>query len=369
MADTHQIITKVWIAPGCIVCDACENDCPEVFDVTEDSCLIRPPAQSPDFLKPLTPSIIIAAEGCPVEVIKFETAEVPGEAPWANQPVEAAAAPAGGEVVHKAAKPAAPVAPPDPKWQALLSTSKISPSLSATIATTVRKNAPEVNQGADFVQAVNRQGVDWRNAPPDQRIAMLAAGGAYVPKPSMGDRIRSAAAAAQSAAKMSRRNFNFALLIAWGLIAATSATFGAMFQAFFGPKVLKEPKTMWRVGRMDDYSIPGVYENFKRTPAGSAGFWIVNLSPTDPKLVALSTICTHLGCIPNWLSSESKFKCPCHGSGYYVTGVNFEGPTPRPLERYPISRDADGYVVVDQSKVFRQELGQWDDPESFIPLV
>src|SRR5688572_24373491 len=133
MAETHQIITKVWIAPGCIVCDACENDCPEVFDVTEDTCLIRPPAQSPDFLKPLTPSIIVAAEGCPVEVIKFETKEVEGPAPWANQPVEAgaAAAPAGGEVVHKAAKPAAPVAPPDPKWQALLSTSKVSNSLSA----------------------------------------------------------------------------------------------------------------------------------------------------------------------------------------------------------------------------------------------
>ena len=39
MAETHQIITKVWIAPGCIVCDACENDCPEVFDVQEDTCL------------------------------------------------------------------------------------------------------------------------------------------------------------------------------------------------------------------------------------------------------------------------------------------------------------------------------------------
>ena len=369
MAETHQIITKVWIAPGCIVCDACENDCPEVFDVTEDTCLIRPPAQSPDFLKPLTPSIIIAAEGCPVEVIKFETADVEGPAPWANQPAEAAAAaPAGGEVVHKAAKPAAPVAPPDPKWQALLSTSKISPSLSANLGTTVRRN-PEVNQAENFVRAVNKQGVDWRNAPPDQRIAMLAAGGAYVPKQSMGDRIRSAAAAAQSAAKMSRRNFNFALVIAWGLIAATTATFGAMFQAFFGPKVLKEPKRVWRVGRVDDFSIPGVYESYKRTPAGSEGFWIVNLSPTDPKLVAISTICTHLGCIPNWLASETKFKCPCHGSGYYMTGVNFEGPTPRPLERYPITRDADGYVVVDQSKVFRQELGQWDDPESFIPLV
>ena len=63
MAETHQIITKVWIAPGCIVCDACENDCPEVFDVTETTCLIRPTAMNADFLKPLTPSIITAAEG------------------------------------------------------------------------------------------------------------------------------------------------------------------------------------------------------------------------------------------------------------------------------------------------------------------
>jgi cytochrome b6-f complex iron-sulfur subunit len=51
-----------------------------------------------------------------------------------------------------------------------------------------------------------------------------------------------------------------------------------------------------------------------------------------------------------------------------MTGVNFEGPTPRPLERYPIYKDADGYVWVDKSKVFRQELGQWDDPESFVSL-
>src|SRR5580765_3122601 len=136
MAETHTIITKVWIAPGCIVCDACENDCPEVFDVQEDTCLIRPPAQSPDFLKPLTPSIIIAAEGCPVEVIKFDTVEVPGEAPWANQPAPAAAAaPVGSHAgAPVAAKAAAPMAAADPKWQALLSTSKISPSLSAGLA-------------------------------------------------------------------------------------------------------------------------------------------------------------------------------------------------------------------------------------------
>jgi len=364
MAETHQIITKVWIAPGCIVCDACENDCPEVFDVTEETCLIRPPAQSPDFLRPLTPSIIVAAEGCPVEVIKFETKEVEGPAPWANQPEGApAGAAAGGEVVARApaAKVAAPPAPPDPKWQALLSTSKISPSLSASLATTVRRS-PEINQGEEMVRAVDKQGVDWRSAPPDQRMAMLAAGGAYAPQPSMGERLRAAAA---GAGKISRRNFNVALIVAWGSIAAVTATFGAMFQDFFGPKVLKEPKKVYRVGRFADFQTPGlVDERFKPNE-----IWLVNLQPREGKLIALNTVCTHLGCIPAWLAGDQKFKCPCHGSGYYIDGVNFEGPTPRPLERFAISVDADGYVWVDKSRVYRSELGEWESPESFVPLV
>jgi cytochrome b6-f complex iron-sulfur subunit len=365
MAETHTIVTKVWIAPGCIVCDACENDCPEVFDVQEETCLIRPPAQNPDFLKPLTPSIITAMEGCPVEVIKIETKEVEGPAPWAGQPAPAAAgAPAAGGETHAkapAGKPAAPLGPPDPKWQALLTTSKISPSLSAGLASTVRRS-PQVNQADEIIKAVNLP----KDAPPDQRLAMLAAGGAYQPSTPMAERLRQAAS---RTGKVTRRQFNFVLAIAWGTLAFVGLTFGAMFQDFFGLKVLKEPKKIWRVGRMEDFSMPNtVDEKFKRTPAGSEGFWLVNVAD-EKKLVAISTICTHLGCIPNWLAGEYKFKCPCHGSGYYISGINFEGPTPRPLERYAIFKDPDGYVVVDMTKVFRQELGQWESPQSFISLA
>src|SRR3954462_12540921 len=128
MPETHQIVTKVWIAPGCIVCDACENDCPEVFDVTETTCLIRPPAQNPDFLKMLTPSILVAMEGCPVEVIKIETKEVEGPAPWPKEPEGGAVPVAAAGHAPVAAKAPAALATPDPRWQALLSTSKISPS-------------------------------------------------------------------------------------------------------------------------------------------------------------------------------------------------------------------------------------------------
>ena len=86
------------------------------------------------------------------------------------------------------------------------------------------------------------------------------------------------------------------------------------------------------------------------------------------EIFALRTVCTHLGCTPNWLEGEQKFKCPCHGSGYYKDGVNFEGPAPRPLERFAIRIGDDGQLEVDTSKTFHEELGQWTDPSSFVPV-
>ena len=84
-------------------------------------------------------------------------------------------------------------------------------------------------------------------------------------------------------------------------------------------------------------------------------------------IYALQSVCTHLGCPPNWLAAEQKFKCPCHGSGFYISGINFEGPAPRPLERFKVALADDGQIMVDKSQKFQQELGQWSDPDSFIP--
>ena len=60
-------VSKVWIEPGCIVCDACATIIPEVFDVQETTCIIKPGAPLTDGLR-----IVEAAEACPVEVIKFD---------------------------------------------------------------------------------------------------------------------------------------------------------------------------------------------------------------------------------------------------------------------------------------------------------
>lgn len=62
-------VAKVWIEPGCIVCNACEDIYKEVFEVLADTCIIRPNAPLDDGLR-----IQEAAEACPVEVIKFTKA-------------------------------------------------------------------------------------------------------------------------------------------------------------------------------------------------------------------------------------------------------------------------------------------------------
>jgi cytochrome b6-f complex iron-sulfur subunit len=46
--------------------------------------------------------------------------------------------------------------------------------------------------------------------------------------------------------------------------------------------------------------------------------------------------------------------------------VNFEGPAPRPLERFKLTPADDGQLVVDKSQKFQEELGQWSDPDSFV---
>ena len=127
------------------------------------------------------------------------------------------------------------------------------------------------------------------------------------------------------------------------------------------PRVLFEPSPIFKVGKPSDYTIGEVSEKYKEEKR----VWIVR---EEDRVVAIQAICTHLGCTPRWLPLEAKFKCPCHGSGFTKEGVNFEGPAPRPLERLAVRLDEEGTLVIDQSKKFLYEKGQWEDPESFVKL-
>ena len=65
----------------------------------------------------------------------------------------------------------------------------------------------------------------------------------------------------------------------------------------------------------------------------------------DGQVTWFSPICTHLGCGYHWDATERKFKCPCHGSVYDVTGQVLAGPAPRHLDALP-SKVEEGRLLV-----------------------
>jgi cytochrome b6-f complex iron-sulfur subunit len=164
-----------------------------------------------------------------------------------------------------------------------------------------------------------------------------------------------AQAAASDTLKSRRR-------IVWTAVTAFLITNFLMFLRFFFPRTLFEPSSKFRIGYPSDFG-PGVDERFKQAHR----IWIVR---RPDRLFVVYGKCTHLGCTPNWIESESKFKCPCHGSGYDMEGKNFEGPAPRPMDRAHVELDAEGQIVVDTSRLYTCAPGLKcefeSDPNSYL---
>ncbi|HWP49357.1 MAG TPA: Rieske (2Fe-2S) protein [Candidatus Limnocylindrales bacterium] len=157
---------------------------------------------------------------------------------------------------------------------------------------------------------------------------------------------------------LSRRDFLTRAAWAGFTINFLAATFACLRYMF--PRVLFEPSPIFKAGFPNEYAVGEVNERFKQ----SQRVWIVRDSGG---FYALLAICTHLGCTPNWFATEDKFKCPCHGSGFRRTGINFEGPAPRPLERIKITLAEDGQLLIDKSVKFLYEKGEWTKPGAYLP--
>jgi nitrite reductase/ring-hydroxylating ferredoxin subunit len=63
---------------------------------------------------------------------------------------------------------------------------------------------------------------------------------------------------------------------------------------------------------------------------------------------AVSTICTHLGCIVK--KEAAGFACPCHGSKFALDGSVTKGPAPKALAWLAVTKIAGGAYLVDESK-------------------
>jgi len=146
----------------------------------------------------------------------------------------------------------------------------------------------------------------------------------------------------------SRRDFFTRLgWSSFGIFSALSLL-GFLRSAF--PRVLFQPPSSFKAGFPSDYAVGEVSEKFKQ----EFRVWIIR---EEQGFYAIFAKCTHLGCTPRWLAAENKFKCPCHGSGFYKDGLNFEGPAPRPLDRFEMKVNQEGQLVIDKNRVFYMRAG------------
>lgn len=108
-----------------------------------------------------------------------------------------------------------------------------------------------------------------------------------------------------------------------------------------GPSLKKEEAQNWiGLGSISKVEL-GKPTLFKTKILRQTG-WIVNeeqisvfvLTENGRDFVAMSNICTHLGCRVRWIDDREEFFCPCHNGVFDKDGQIVSGPVPRPLDRF-----------------------------------
>lgn len=137
--------------------------------------------------------------------------------------------------------------------------------------------------------------------------------------------------------EISRRDF-LGLASLWAAVLPAIAFLGGMFR-MVKPNVRYEESTRFKIGIVENFPV-GITKKLEDKK--------VFIFSTEEGLHAISSICTHLGCIVN--ITEWGFQCPCHGSRYNQNGKVIAGPAPRNLSWLEVSQDIDGSLVVDAAK-------------------
>jgi cytochrome b6-f complex iron-sulfur subunit len=82
----------------------------------------------------------------------------------------------------------------------------------------------------------------------------------------------------------------------------------------------------------------------EKIPAGSVLMFKFGASPAmlihheDGRWIALTAVCTHLGCTVQYEPAADRIHCACHGGVYNAyTGANVSGPPPKPLKLFKVA--------------------------------
>jgi len=126
------------------------------------------------------------------------------------------------------------------------------------------------------------------------------------------------------------------------LLAGITAVLGAVFAwpvfRFLAPREQTGASALVRIARKEIPVGAAHFFNFQGRPA-------VVLQPAPGSFVALTAVCTHLGCIVKWVDDKGECRCPCHGGRFSAEGKVLGGPPPQPLEAYVVTLEENDLVV------------------------
>ncbi len=137
---------------------------------------------------------------------------------------------------------------------------------------------------------------------------------------------------------ISRRRF---FLYAWAVSALAVMGEGVvMLLKFIQPRAQEgEFGGKFKAGEPEEFPVGSV------TYIKAGQFYISRL---EGGFLALYRKCPHLGCVVPWLENEGQFNCPCHAALFNKKGEVLAGPSPRPLDLFPLEI-VDGEIMVDTS--------------------
>ncbi|MBK7708397.1 MAG: Rieske 2Fe-2S domain-containing protein [Acidobacteria bacterium] len=129
-------------------------------------------------------------------------------------------------------------------------------------------------------------------------------------------------------------------------LAALGSMAAALFFSLFG--MLKLPKAAVSAAPAKKFNVT-LPENLAEGEAFVPPGRNVAVFRDAEGVFAISTVCTHLGCIVK--AGKSGFDCPCHGSGFAKDGTVVKGPAPKPLPWLKITNNGGSLTIDESAKV------------------
>jgi cytochrome b6-f complex iron-sulfur subunit len=133
---------------------------------------------------------------------------------------------------------------------------------------------------------------------------------------------------------MERRSFLGFIGSALGLTAFGSVAYPLI-------RYLAPPKTKLKGGTL----------TFSKADIGDAKEIVYRQTPTiiinrpGKGYIALSRVCTHLGCLVDYDRQSRRLICPCHAGTFDLEGRVISGPPPAPLPTFPLSVEGEEIII------------------------